>query len=148
MTDQLRIAHQVGVIAVGGVGIAQGVTPDLPVLHGVVRVFSDVVAAAGKIGGAAVGHDHQAVAGQVEIAVDGLAQQAAHVGAVRIQPALVELAADRGPADVVVLFDDQHIEAALGKVGRIGQAVVARPYHDGIVAVLHGCFFVISNLAG
>ena len=60
----------------------------------------------------------------------------------------MQLAADGRAADVVVLFNYQYVQAALGKVGGIGQAVVAGAYDDGIVAILHACGFCYRAIGG
>ena len=46
---------------------------------------------------------------ELEIAVDLGPQQTAHIGAVRVQPVLVEITTDRRPADVVVLLETEYV---------------------------------------
>ena len=133
--DELALAHHVRRVAAVRVRVARVVTRELAALHVVVGVVAENVAGARDGDAAAVRHDLQAVARQLQIAEDLGPQQAAHVGAVRVDPALLDLAADRRAADPRVALEHQHLEAGAREIGGIGQAVVAGADDDGIVAL-------------
>ena len=98
----------------------------------VVIVDQPLVAIA-EIDRAEVGHQHQAVPGQVEVAVDGLAHHAADVGAAGIHPAFVHLPGYSRAADIVILLKHDDVEPGLGQVGGVGQTVMACADDDGVV---------------
>src|SRR5690606_37819561 len=79
------------------------------------------------------GRDLQSVPVQFERAKNLRAQQRADVGAVRVDPVLVQVAADGGSADVVVLLQAEDVEARLRQEGRGGEPVVAGPDDDGVI---------------
>ncbi len=60
-------------------------------------------------------------------------QQAADIGTVGVDPVLVEIAADRGAADVVVLFDADDVEPCPGEEGGGRQTIMAGADDDGVV---------------
>ena len=72
---------------------------------------------------------------QFEISSNLRAQQARNVGAVGVIPTLIELTTDRRTANMWVALQHSDFESRLGKVGRIGQPVVARPDNDGVVFI-------------
>ena len=98
-----------------------------------VGVVAEDVAVRGDGDAAAVGHDLQAVARELEVAEELGPEQAAHVGAVRVDPALLDLAADRGAADPGHALDHEHLEPGSREIGGVGQAVVARADDDRVV---------------
>ena len=93
----------------------------------------EVVAVAGEGDAALVGDHLQAVSAAARGRADLRAQQAADVGAVRVGPAGVQLAADRGAADPGVLLEDADGKPGAGEVAGGGQAVVAGADDDGVV---------------
>ena len=135
--DELALAHHVGRIPVIGVRVARVVARELAPLHGVVGVVAEDVARAREGDAAAVGHDLQPVLRELEVAEQLRPQQAADVGAVRVDPALLDLAADRGAADIRVALEHQDLETGPREVGGVRQAVVARADHDRIVVRHH-----------
>ena len=107
----------------------------LPVGHLVIPVAAQVVAVAHERDAAAVGGDLQPVTGQVQGLEDLRPQQAANIGTIGVDPVLVQFPADRRAADVVVLFQHHHFQAGLGQKSGVGQAIVACPDDNGVVAV-------------
>ncbi len=102
-------------------------------MHLRIRITPEVVTVFHEHRAAAIRRYLQAMPGQFEIPVDLGPQQAAHVGAVRVQPVLVKGAAGRRAADVVVFLDTQDIEAGLCEVRRVRQPVVACADNNRIV---------------
>ena len=135
--DELALTHHVRRIALICVRIPRVVTREFAALHVVIGVVAQNVAGARDRHATAVRHDLQSVARQLQIAEELRPQQAAHVGAVRVDPAFLNLTADRGAADPRVALQHQHLEARAREISRIGQAVVSGADDDGIVA-LHG----------
>jgi len=78
-------------------------------------------------------HDLQAVPRKLEIPEQLGAQQAAHIRAVGIHPAFLELPAHCGAADPRIALENENLEPGTGEIGGIGQAVVARADDDGVV---------------
>ena len=98
--DEAAVPQHVAYVAVVAFGVVARVARDLAA-HGVVVVVHRQMPAVAHHGAAAlVGDDLQAVRRQLERADDLGAQQAAHVGAVRVGEAVVEAAAHRRAADV------------------------------------------------
>ena len=80
----------------------------------------------------------QAVPGEVEVVDDLRPQQADHVGEDRDREPGQDLLAVGGPADALVLLDEQDVPAAPRQVGGGDQPVVAAPDDDVVVAVQGG----------
>ena len=133
LADELGIAGEVRLEAVHGIGIVGRVALQFEVGGGLVVVGDQPFVAVAEVHGAQVRHQNQAVPAQVQVAVDGLAHHAAHVGAVGVGEALVQLPGHRRAADVVVPLQHHHLQPGLGEIGRIGQAVVAGADDDGVV---------------
>ena len=131
--DELALAHDVGRVPVVRVRVARVVARKLAALHLLVRVVAEDVAVRRDGHAAAVGHDLQAVARELEVAEQLRAQQAAHVGAVRVHPAFLDLAADGRAADPGHALDHEHLEPGAREIGGVGQAVVARADDDRVV---------------
>ena len=83
-----------------GVPVARVVARELAPLDGVVGVVAEDVARACEGDAATVWHDLEPVLRELEVAEQLGPQQAADVGAVRVDPALLDLAADGGAADI------------------------------------------------
>jgi hypothetical protein len=134
LADQLRVAPEIRLEARHRIRIVGRVAAQFQVGRLLVRVVDErTVTAVAEVHGAEIGHQQQAVAREVEVAVNRLAHHRAHVGAAGVEPALVHLPGHRRPADVVVLLDHQHAQARLGEVRRRREAVVAGADHDRIV---------------
>jgi hypothetical protein len=131
--DKAALAHDLGGIAVVGLGVAQRVAGQFPPVHVVVVVAGDVVAIAGHRQPAIVRGDLQPVFRQLQFAHDFRPHQAADVGAVGVGEPRVELTADRGAADIRVALDDQHVEPGPCEIRGGRQAVVARTDHNDVV---------------
>ena len=131
--DQPGLLHHIGGIALVGIGVAFRVAGHLPVLSIVIVVIAVVVAVAHERDAAPIGHHLQAVSWQFQVAGDFWSQQAAHVGAVGVSPAPVQFAADGGAADIGIALQHRDIQAGLGQVGSVGQAIVAGADHDGVI---------------
>ena len=144
--DELALAHDVGRIAVVRVGVARVVAREFAALHLLVGVAAEDVAVRRDRDAAAVRHDLQAVAGEFEVAEQLRPQQAADVGAVRVHPALLDLAADGCAADPGIALDDEHLEPGPREVGGVGQAVVARADDDRVVFRQVRFFFQVVYL--
>ena len=136
-TNKPGLLHDIGGVALVGIGIALGMPGHLPVLALVVIEIAVVVAILHEGHTTAIGHHLQAMPWQFEVAHQFRAQQAAHVGAIGISPPLVQLTTDRCPADIIVSFQHRHVQPGLGQVGGVGEAIVASTYHDRII-LLHG----------
>ena len=80
-------------------------------------------------------HQQQPVAGEIQVAVNGLAHHAANIGTVRVMPTLVQLPRDRGTTDVVILLDHQHLEPGSRKVSCRRQAIVAGTNDNCVIVV-------------
>ena len=89
-----------------------------------------VVAVHGQCGAAAIGHNLQAILGQVHAAIHIRPQQAADIGAIGIHPVLVKISTDGRTADVFIFFYYQHIHAGPGEIGCIGQTVMTGANDD------------------
>ncbi len=70
LTDELALAHRVGGVALVGVGVRFREARVLTVVHFVIRVVAEVVAILHEDGAAAVGRDLQAVARELQVAID------------------------------------------------------------------------------
>ena len=110
IANQPALPLRVGRVTHVGVGIAARVSRHLAVGDDRVVVAAEIVAVLRERDRAAVRRDLQAVAVQFERPVDLRTQQAADVGAVRVDPVLVEIPADGRAADVVVLLEAEHLE--------------------------------------
>ena len=66
------------------------------------------------------------------VADDLAAQKGAHIGAVGIGPALMQLPADGGTADPVAFFHDKHLQSGLRQIAGGGQAVVSGTGDDRV----------------
>ena len=102
--DEAALTHGVARIAQVRVGIARAEARDLAALDVLVDVAAEHVAIACEGDSAAIGHDLQSMPREVESAEDLRPQQAADVGAVRVDPVLVQLAAHGRAADPRVAF--------------------------------------------
>ena len=92
----------------------------------VVAVVGEIVAVAGEHRAALIGDDLQAEARQFEVAHDLGPEQRADIGAVGVEEARRQRAADGRAADPVVLLDHQHVEPGALQVAGVDEAVVAR----------------------
>jgi hypothetical protein len=135
--DELALTHHLGRIPVIGVPVRGVVARELAPLDGVVGVVAEDVARARKGDAATVWHDLEPVFRELEVAEQLGPKQAADVGAVRVDPALLDLAADRGAADIRVALEYQDLETGPGEVGGVRKAIVARADHDRIVVRHH-----------
>ncbi len=105
------------------------------VVSGLFVVVTDQpLVAVAEVYGREIGHEDEAVAAEVEIAMYCLAHHAANVRAVRIRPALVEFARDGGTADVIVLLDDNDVESRFRQVGGVREPVVTGADNDRVIA--------------
>jgi hypothetical protein len=89
LPDEAALAHDVPVVARGGVGVAVAVPRHFPPRGIRIDVGADVVAVLRDGHRAPVRHDLQAVFPQVQAAVHLRAQQAAHVGTVGVLPVTI-----------------------------------------------------------
>ncbi len=82
---------------------------------------------------------------EIECVVNLGAKQTADVGAVRVLPALVQLTANGGTADVFVLLDDKHAQTRFREKGGVRQAIVARTYDNGVVVTHRGIMILVES---
>src|ERR1700733_6240289 len=99
----------------------------------VVVVERKMSAAAHHGATALVGDDLQSVTGQLQRAHDLGAQQAAHVGAVRVSEILVEPAAYRSATDIGIALEYENVEASARQITGRNQSVMARADDDGVM---------------
>ena len=131
--DEAAVARDVAAVAVVGLGVVGRVPRDLAAEHVVVAVGDQAVAAGHHGDVALVGDDLEAVARQLELAHDLGPHQAADVGAVRVGPAVIQLAADRRAADVGIALEHHHVEPRPCEIGPRRQAVVPGADDDRVV---------------
>ena len=112
--DEPALPHDRLDVALVVVGVAVGEPADLfgACRALVLAIVGEVAAIGRERGPALIGHDLQAEPGQVEVAHDLGPQQAADVGAVRVGPARLQLAAERRPADPCRLLEHERAQAA------------------------------------
>ena len=134
--DEAALPRHVARIAVVGFGIPRREAREFAAMGVVVAVVGEIVAVAREDRAALVGDHLQSEARQLEIAHDLGPEQRADIGAVGIEKARRQRAADRRAADPVVLLDDQHVEAGALQIAGVDQAVVAAA-DDDRVPVLH-----------
>jgi hypothetical protein len=94
-----------------------------------VLVGGEVVAVLGEHRAALVGDHLKPKTRQFEIAHDLGPEQAADIGAVRIEEPGGQGAAHGRAADPIVLLDDEHIQAGALKITGGDQAIMACPDH-------------------
>ncbi len=135
VANQPALAHRVRAVTLEGIGVVPREARTFAVGNLGVLVAAKVVAILHELHGTAERRDLQPVPVQFEGTINLGAQQAAHVGAVRVHPVLVQVAADRRAADVVVLLDAHDVEAGLREEGGRRQAVVACADDDGIIGL-------------
>ena len=131
--DGLADHLDVVVVLLVGVGVVLRVPRDLPDVLAVVLAEQQVVAVlAGREQGR---HQqrHEPVLRQLQVVDDVRPQEAERVREGREPEARAELLGDRRPTDEVAPLDDQRLEAGLGQVGAVDEAVVAATDHDRVV---------------
>ena len=119
--DEAALPHRVGAIAL----IASASFFECRRSRGAtafVMRIAEVIAVLHERDAAVVGDHLQAVPAEFEVPEDLRALQAADVGAVGVRAVRVQLAADRGAADVGFALHDQHLEPALAR-----NAALVRP---------------------
>jgi hypothetical protein len=102
-------------------------------MHLRVRIAAEKVAVLHEDRTTTVRRYLQAMPGQLEVTINFGPQQAADVGAIRVGPVLVDLAADSCATDIVVSFEAQNIQAGFGQVCCVREPVVSCAYDDRIV---------------
>ena len=145
--DEAALPRHVAGIAVIGLGIARREAGELAPVRVVVAVVGEIVAIPREHRAALIGDHLQAEARQFEIAHDLGPEQRADIGAVGIEEARRQRAADRRAADPVVLLDHQHVEPGALQIAGVDQPVVAAADDDRVPA-LHACRCHPASLAG
>jgi hypothetical protein len=74
-------------------------------MHLWIRIAAKIVAVLHKDRATTVGCYLEAVPGQVQVAIDLRSQQAAYVGAIRVNPVFIEIAANGCATDIVVSLE-------------------------------------------
>ena len=143
LADETALAHGVGRVALVGVRVMPREAAHLAVEGLVVVIGPEIVAVAHEGDGTAVGRHLQAVLVQLERAIDLRPEQAAHVGAIGVDPVLVQVPADRRTADVVVLFNAHDIETGARKKSCRRQSVMSGADDDRVVG-----FHLLCSLSG
>ena len=131
--DQLRVPREVRLESMHRVGVVARVAHELAMRCLLIVVREQPLVTVAEIYRAEVGDQDQAMTAEIEVPMDGLPHHAADVGAIGVFPAFVEFARDRCAADVVVLFQDDHVESGFRQIGRVRQPVVARANDDCVV---------------
>ena len=101
-----------------------------------VVIGDQALVAVAEINGAEIGYEDEAVSAQVEIAMNGLAHHAAHIGTAGVEPSIVHLAGDRRAADLLIRLEHQHLLARFREQCRTDKAVVAGSDNNGVVVCL------------
>ena len=122
--DQAAVAQDVAGVAVIAFGIAARMAGKLAPVCLVVAEHAKVAAVLGEQHPALVRQDLQPMLWQFQIAHDLGAKQAADIRAVGIGEAREQLAADRRPADPIVLLDHQNLQPRPREIARRHQPVV------------------------
>ncbi len=118
-------------------GVATRMPRDLPERAGVIVDAPEIVAPQHWRKGAVERQDLEAVRRQVQLADDLGSQEGDHVRADGELEAREDLLGDRGAADDVPAFEDEHRAAGARQVRGRGQSVVARTDHDRVVGLGH-----------
>ena len=142
--DEAAIAADLHRVFVVRLGVADRMAAQRFARAVVVAVIDDPLALRIGRGVDVVRDDLQPVARQVEEAENLRPQQRADVGAGRIGEAGILLFRHGGAADLLAPLQHQHLQlvlavllAALGEIGRAGQAVVAAADDDRVIGLLH-----------
>ena len=107
----------------------------LPIRDFLVVVGTEEVAVLHERDRTAIRRDLQPVPVQLQCAVDLGSEQAADVGAVGIDPVLVQVPADRRAANVVILLDADDIETRFREECGGRQAIVSRADDDRVIGL-------------
>jgi len=144
--DEAALACHVARVAVVGLRVARREAGELAPVRLVVSIVAEEIAVARQHRAALIGDDLQPVPRQFEVAHDLGPEQRADIGAVRIEEARRQRAADGGAAHPVVFLQHEHVEAGALQVAGVDEAVVAGSDDDGVPA-LHS-FRPASTLPG
>ena len=130
-----RLADHLDVVAVlvVRVGVVLRMPPDLLEVLGVVLGEQQVVAVLARRERRRHQQRHEAVLGQLQVVDDLRPQQAQRVRERGEPEAGSELLGDGRAADEVAPLEDERLEAGLGQVGAVDQAVVPAADDDGVV---------------
>ena len=131
--DELDDLEHVVVEGVVAVDVAPAVPGDLLLVLAVVLAEEQVVAVLLRAEGGRHEDRHEAVLRELEVVDDVRPEQAQGVRERGEPEARPQLLRDRRAAHEVAPLEDEGLQAGLGEVGAVRQAVVAAPDDDGVV---------------